>query len=70
MNKFGPALRWMTYEAIVFGLEVEPFEGEWERLEIPHNSMNLFWRVLEWMPIKRLSYKGRNSKGNDKTTYR
>lgn len=69
LDKFGPALRWMTYEAILAGLDMDPLRGEWEKLIEPHNSMTVFWRIVECLPIKRLTYKGRDKKGREKTTH-
>ena len=55
MNQFGPALRWMHYEALVFGLLASSFTGSWPPTEI-HNSMSLFYWLLEWLPLKRALY--------------
>ncbi|KAJ6599273.1 hypothetical protein DFH09DRAFT_902966 [Mycena vulgaris] len=54
---FGPALRWMTYEAITFGLAMQPHQGEWSRIP-RHPSMTWFWKLFEYgpIPIPRLSY--------------
>ena len=55
MNQFGPALRWMHYEGLVFGLLASSFTGTWPPTEI-HNSMSLFYWILEWLPLKRALY--------------
>lgn len=53
---FGPALRWMLYEAIDFGLSVRPSQiGQWKG-PAHHPSMNRFWKAIEYIPIPRLSY--------------
>lgn len=54
--RFGPALRWMLYEAMDSGLLVEPFKvGKWEAaMHTP--SMNWFWKLFEAIPFRRLSY--------------
>lgn len=70
LDKFGPALRWMTYEAILSGLEMETVKGKWEKLVEPHNSMGAIWLLVECLPIKRLAYKGQDKKGRQKTTSR
>jgi hypothetical protein len=61
VNKFGPALRWMSYEAMEKGLHMKPYKGEWQEI-IPNSSMTWFWRCLEVLPIKRLSYEGADCK--------
>ena len=55
MNQFGPALRWMHYEGLVFGLLASAFTGNWPPTEI-HDSMSLFYWILEWLPLKRALY--------------
>ncbi|EIN07581.1 hypothetical protein PUNSTDRAFT_69535 [Punctularia strigosozonata HHB-11173 SS5] len=55
LDRFGPALQWMTYEALLSGVRMEPFIGKWQNFS-PHHSMNWFWRLLEGMPLRRLSY--------------
>ena len=55
MNQFGPALRWMHYEGLVFGLLASSFTGTWPPTEI-HNSMSLFYWIQEWLPLKRALY--------------
>jgi hypothetical protein len=59
-DRFGPALRWMCYEAIQWGIRLEQDKGKWYE-STPKSSMNWFWRLIECMPIKRLSYKGPDS---------
>ena len=55
LDRFGPALRWMMDEAQLCDLRVEPFERAWKGAE--HNpSMKGLWKVLEYLPIRRLSY--------------
>lgn len=56
MDQFGPALRWMTYEARNAGLRIQTRKDQWIDLD-PTESMSLFWRPLELVPVKRLSYK-------------
>ena len=57
LNGFGPPLRWMLYEAMDSGLHVKPFKiGEWKSAE--HNpSMTWVWKVLECLPLTRLTYE-------------
>lgn len=56
LNRFGPPLRWMLYEAMDWGLRVEPFQvGQWAPAE--HNpSMTRVWKPLEYLPLTRLTY--------------
>jgi hypothetical protein len=56
MQSFGPALRWMSYEAMRWGLRMELYHGKWEKFD-NQSSMTLFWRIIECMPLTRLSYK-------------
>ena len=47
----------MLYEGIEFGLRVEPFRaGKWGK-PMHNPSMNWFWRIMEYLPIPRLSYR-------------
>ncbi|KAH9485826.1 hypothetical protein JR316_0002741 [Psilocybe cubensis] len=55
-NSFGPSLRWMTYEAILWGLRMNPFHNKWV-LPTSISSMDWRWNVLEVLPISHLSYK-------------
>lgn len=67
LERFGPALRWMLYEAMEFGLQVKPFQvGRWEAA-VHNPSMGGFWRVLEYIPIPRLSYNG--DRGDETETW-
>ncbi|THV02718.1 WD40 repeat-like protein [Dendrothele bispora CBS 962.96] len=63
-DHFGPALRWMSYEAISCGLKMESYRGEWKPIKF-NESLTGFWKVLECLPFRRLSYKDEN-----RTTYR
>ena len=56
LERFGPPLRWMLYEAMEFGLRVKPLQvGKWAGPA--HNpSMNRFWKIMEYIPVHRLSY--------------
>ncbi|KAH9485828.1 hypothetical protein JR316_0002743 [Psilocybe cubensis] len=59
-DQFGPSLRWMTYEAILWGLRMKPFHKEW----VPpksRSSMTLVWTILEGLPISHLSYRDASS---------
>jgi hypothetical protein len=63
LNRFGPSLRWMSYEAIRAGLRMKPFQGSWQTFE-PSSSMNWYWQLLEHFPlpiIRRLSYQAEES---------
>lgn len=60
LKKFGPALRWMTYEAITHGILMEPFIGKWNQASYTE-SMTGIWKLLEALPIRRLTYKDKDS---------
>ena len=49
-NIFGPALRWMTYEAAYFGLHLHTHKGDYGRIPL-HLSMGWFWRIVELIPF-------------------
>jgi hypothetical protein len=56
-DQFGPALRWMTTEAISRDLHIVSHTQKWRHLH-PKSSMgSLWWLLFEWRPVKRLSYK-------------
>src|ERR1700761_6879782 len=61
-NAATPVL-WMANEAFRAGLKLEPSAVEWKWPELetskPTESMNWFWRLVELIPIGRLSYGGR-----------
>lgn len=59
LKNFGPALRWMTYEAMALGLRIEPYEGSWTDLELT-KSLTAVWRILEIFPLPSLTYKDAN----------
>ncbi|EIN07509.1 hypothetical protein PUNSTDRAFT_71590 [Punctularia strigosozonata HHB-11173 SS5] len=61
LDKFGPALRWMSYEALKEGLRMIDFRGNWQQLK-PTNSMRWYWRILECLPFRRLSYDSKKEK--------
>ncbi|KAJ8515468.1 hypothetical protein ONZ45_g7133 [Pleurotus djamor] len=64
LNKFGPSLRWVTYEATKYGLRTIPLNrGVWATVN-PTKSLTFAWKPMEVMPFRRLSYKDRNG-----TTY-
>ncbi|KAK7036456.1 hypothetical protein VNI00_011653 [Paramarasmius palmivorus] len=52
-----PALRWMTREAILTGLLLNPSSTSWKTQEKAFNeSLTLLWRMLEILPLKHLHY--------------
>ncbi|KAJ3889763.1 hypothetical protein GG344DRAFT_51003, partial [Lentinula edodes] len=59
LDRFGPALRWMTYEAISHGLKMDPFRGEWTPLDV-NESLTGFWKLLEFIPFRRLTYEDKS----------
>lgn len=67
VDRFGPPLRWMLYEAINAGLHSKPFQtAKWADAE--HTpSMTGIWKVFEYIPIKRLSYKRTHDGGHTET---
>ncbi|KAF8957462.1 hypothetical protein BDZ97DRAFT_1846327 [Flammula alnicola] len=60
LDHFGPSLRWMSYEAIRYGLRLEPNRCQWSPMS-PTPSMTLGWKILEYViPITHLTYKDAN----------
>ena len=59
-NLFGPALRWMSYEGLNCGLKMQPHMGQWSPIT-PNDSMTFFWKILEYIPLPRLSYQTADS---------
>ncbi|ESK97265.1 hypothetical protein Moror_17830 [Moniliophthora roreri MCA 2997] len=54
----GPSLRWMTREAAMTGLLLNPSSTRWSKSTKKTNeSLTLLWRMVEILPIKRLTYK-------------
>ncbi|KAJ8490191.1 hypothetical protein ONZ45_g13288 [Pleurotus djamor] len=60
LRNFGPALRWMTYEAMTYGLRIEPYEGTWDPPRLT-DSLKGFWNFLEILPFPCLSYQDETS---------
>ena len=62
LDKFGPPLRWMVYEGQQNGLLVESLGGTvtWVP-SLYNNSMTGIWKLLEAVPIRRLSYKNKQA---------
>ncbi|KAF4596920.1 hypothetical protein EYR38_008311 [Pleurotus pulmonarius] len=56
LDSFGPALRWMTYEAMNNGLRMHQHTKGWAPLT-PSVSLTGFWHVFEYLPFLRPSYK-------------
>ncbi|KAK7060115.1 hypothetical protein VNI00_000879 [Paramarasmius palmivorus] len=63
LNNNGPALRWMTTEASKAGLLLTPFAWRWDeikKVKEVNESLTGLWRILEILPIKRLSYASKD----------
>lgn len=57
------ALLWMSYEANTAGLKTHPsrVDWKWENLSEVHESLTAVWLPMEYLPVKRLSYKSATS---------
>ncbi|KAJ8699102.1 hypothetical protein PTI98_002255 [Pleurotus ostreatus] len=55
LANFGPALRWMTYEAMFHGLRMEQYLGIWKDIEPSTSLKGLWWNLLEILPLRRPS---------------
>ncbi|KAI0052943.1 hypothetical protein FA95DRAFT_1601311 [Auriscalpium vulgare] len=51
----GPAMHWMTSEALAHGLRMQPVSG-WQSFP-PHPSLGWIWKIIEVLPVRRLSYR-------------
>ncbi|KDQ28545.1 hypothetical protein PLEOSDRAFT_1082607 [Pleurotus ostreatus PC15] len=56
LKTFGPALRWMTYEAMSHGLQMHPYSGKWVAPN-PTRSLKAAWPVVELLPLRHPSYR-------------
>jgi hypothetical protein len=63
-DKFGPALRWMTYEAVSKGIRMKSFNKQWGEYK-SSESLTSGWKILEILPFGRLTYETM-----DRITYR
>ncbi|KZP16495.1 hypothetical protein FIBSPDRAFT_748573 [Athelia psychrophila] len=55
---------WMRNEAIMAGLHLEATDIKWKLTDLEHHTtppLSTIWKILEHLPIKRLSYKGNQS---------
>jgi hypothetical protein len=56
-------LQWMAYESVSHGLQI-PLSGEiaWSREKLHlKESLTHRWKLLEYLPIKRLTYRDRDT---------
>ncbi|KAI0047587.1 WD40 repeat-like protein [Auriscalpium vulgare] len=60
LDHFGAALRWMSYEAITHGLRMSSRRGEWQSFP-PNLALSWVWKIIEILPLRRLSYKDGDS---------
>ncbi|THU84865.1 hypothetical protein K435DRAFT_583361, partial [Dendrothele bispora CBS 962.96] len=58
-DHFRPALRWMSLHAIRWGLKMAPYHGQRKPIKF-NESLTGFWKVLEFLPFRRLTYKDEN----------
>lgn len=62
MNQFGPALRWISFEALLAGVRLTEAPQNWTPgKQVVHNSLSFVWRILEYLPIKHPSYQDTTS---------
>lgn len=62
LDRSGAPLLWMSYEAISAGLlmEFHTVELRLEQLGKVHESLKWGWKLFEYFPIRRQSYKGKD----------
>ena len=58
LDRSGAPLLWMSYEATLAGLLMEPLEMEskWEQFGDVHESLRGVWKLFEYLPFNRLTY--------------
>ncbi|KZV61054.1 WD40 repeat-like protein [Peniophora sp. CONT] len=59
LNNTRPSLRWMFSEASAAGLHFHPFSrkiGDVDVIQVGTESLTLGWRLLEHLPVRRLTY--------------
>lgn len=63
LDRSGIPLLWMSYEAISAGLLKKPsnVEWKWEQCGDVHESLTSVWKLFEYLPFKRLSYRNIDS---------
>ncbi|KAF7973793.1 hypothetical protein HWV62_14282 [Athelia sp. TMB] len=63
MKRSGAPLMWMCYEAISCGLRMSLHRAiwKWEDLGHLHESLTGVWRLFEYLPFKRLTYKDQSA---------
>ncbi|KAF8497306.1 hypothetical protein BU17DRAFT_59391, partial [Hysterangium stoloniferum] len=54
-----PSFLWISYEAVWAGLKLNRSNvaWKWDELGLKHESLTLPWKILEYLPIKQLSYE-------------
>ena len=59
LNRSGAPLLWMSYEATSAGLLMNPSEikWKWEQFGDVNESLTGVWKLFEYLPFKRLSYR-------------
>jgi hypothetical protein len=63
LDRSGAPLLWMSYEAISAGLLMKPsnVEWKWEQFGDVNESLTGVWKLFEYLPFKRLSYRDPDS---------
>ena len=53
----------MSYETITAGLRLHAnkLDWKWDQLDQVNESLTFIWRLLEYLPVKRLTYKDADS---------
>ncbi|THH17761.1 hypothetical protein EW146_g3118 [Bondarzewia mesenterica] len=59
LKRSGPPLLWMSQEAKLAGIEMElsSFKWDWKKLGDVNESLSGVWWLLEYAPIKQLTFK-------------
>jgi hypothetical protein len=53
----------MSYETISAGLRLNAsnVDWKWDQLDQVNESLTFIWRLLEYLPVKRLTYRDADS---------
>ncbi|KAF8517062.1 hypothetical protein BU17DRAFT_67176 [Hysterangium stoloniferum] len=63
LDRRHPSFLWMSFEAVWVGLKLDRSNvaWNWDELGLMRESLKLPWQILEYLPMKRLSYQSADS---------
>ncbi|OCH91825.1 hypothetical protein OBBRIDRAFT_871792, partial [Obba rivulosa] len=60
-SDMAPPLRWMIYEAVAAGLKLDDWTTDIKPPTEVHESLTGGWQLLEFLPLKQLTYEDKDS---------